>query len=104
MARRTHFRVSDVKRDRCRDPGSAEVISCATRELKLVNNRYVFQRNCQSVFRYLYDRWIAYQRVSLLWMDDIFLASTNNGENRQVTREGVLMSGLAWAPDASGIV
>jgi Tol biopolymer transport system component/DNA-binding winged helix-turn-helix (wHTH) protein len=67
---------------------------------------------CQltSNFRYLYprwspgDRWIAYQRVSLLWMDDIFLASTNNGENRQVTREGVLMSGLAWAPDASGIV
>jgi len=63
-----------------------------------------------SNFRYLYprwspdDRWIAYQRVSLLWMDDIFLASAINGENRQLTREGVLMSGLAWAPDASGIV
>jgi Tol biopolymer transport system component len=63
-----------------------------------------------SNFRYLYphwspdDQWIAYQRVSLLWMDDIFLASTNNGENRQLTRKGVLMSGLAWVPDASGIV
>ena len=54
MARRTDFRVSDVKRDRCRDPGNAEIIPCSTRELKLVNNRYVFQRNCQSVFRYLY--------------------------------------------------
>src|SRR6516225_6765735 len=54
MARRSYFRVSDVKRDRCRNPGSTEVISCSARELKLVNNRYVFQRNCQSVFRYLY--------------------------------------------------
>src|SRR6516165_7111605 len=54
MARRTLFRVGDVKRDRCWDPGRAEIISCSTRELKLVNNRYVFQRNCQSIFRYLY--------------------------------------------------
>jgi DNA-binding winged helix-turn-helix (wHTH) protein len=63
-----------------------------------------------SHFRYLYprwspdDHWIAYQRVSLLWMDDIFIASSNNGGHRQLTREGVLMSGLAWAPDASGII
>jgi hypothetical protein len=54
LARRAHFRVGDVKGDRCWEPGSAEIISCATWELKLVNNRYVFQRNCQSVFRYFY--------------------------------------------------
>jgi len=54
VPRRTHFRVCDVKRDRRRDPGSAEIITCATRELKLVNNRCVFQRNRQCVFRYLH--------------------------------------------------
>ena len=61
-------------------------------------------------FVYSYPRWsphddgIAYQRGSLLWADDIFLISASGGSPRQVTHEGVLLGGLCWLPDGSGIV
>jgi hypothetical protein len=50
------------------------------------------------------DRSIAYQRKSLLWADDIFLLPASGGEPRQITREGVLLGGLCWLPDGSGVL
>jgi Tol biopolymer transport system component/DNA-binding winged helix-turn-helix (wHTH) protein len=61
-------------------------------------------------FEYNYPRWspddrsIAYQRKSLLWADDIFLVPASGGEPRQITREGVLLGGLCWLPDGSGVL
>jgi Tol biopolymer transport system component/DNA-binding winged helix-turn-helix (wHTH) protein len=49
------------------------------------------------------DRWIAYQRASLLWNDEIFLVPSAGGNPRQITHEGVLLSGLCWLPDGSGV-
>jgi hypothetical protein len=54
VARRAHFRVGDVKRDRCWDSGSAEIISCSTREFKLINDGQICQRDRQRVIRYLH--------------------------------------------------
>ncbi len=61
-------------------------------------------------FEYSYPRWspndrdIAYQRGSLLWADDIFVVPASGGSPRQITQEGVLLGGLCWLPDGSGVL
>jgi eukaryotic-like serine/threonine-protein kinase len=47
------------------------------------------------------DKWIAYQRASAMWTDDIYIVPSSGGEPRQVTHESKLMSGLAWTSDGS---
>jgi len=47
------------------------------------------------------DKWIAYQRASAMWSDDIYLVSSSGGDPRQLTRESKLMGGLAWTDDGA---
>lgn len=49
------------------------------------------------------DQWIAFQR-STLYVDDISYVSATGGDVHAVTHEGVLMGGLSWEPDGSGII
>jgi Tol biopolymer transport system component/tRNA A-37 threonylcarbamoyl transferase component Bud32 len=48
-------------------------------------------------------KWIAYQRGDGLRFD-IFVVPASGGEPRQLTHTNILISGLAWTPDGSGIV
>jgi Tol biopolymer transport system component len=63
-----------------------------------------------SSFSYTHPRWspddhsIAYEHASTNWADDIYVLPAAGGEPRQVTRDGVLINGLAWLPDGSGVV
>ena len=49
------------------------------------------------------DHWIAFQQ-STLYVDDISYVSVTGGDVHPVTHEGVLMGGLSWQPDGSGII
>ena len=49
------------------------------------------------------DQWIAFQH-STLYVDDISYVSATGGDVRPLTHEGVLMGGLSWQPDGSGII
>jgi TolB protein len=49
------------------------------------------------------DHWIAFQQ-STLYVDDISYISETGGDVHPVTHEGVLMGGLSWQPDGSGII
>ena len=49
------------------------------------------------------DHWIAFQQ-STLYADDISYVSATGGDVHPVTHEGVLMGGLSWQPDGSGII
>ena len=49
------------------------------------------------------DRWIAFQH-STLDVDDISYVSAAGGDIHALTNEGVLMGGLSWLPDGSGII
>ena len=49
------------------------------------------------------DKWIAYQG-GYAFSHDIFVASTDGGKARKVTREGRMLSGFCWTADGSGIV
>jgi len=49
------------------------------------------------------DHWIAFQQ-STLYVDDISYVSATGGDVHPVTHEGVLMGGLSWQPDGSGII
>ena len=48
-------------------------------------------------------KWIAYQRGDGLRFD-LFVVPAGGGEPRQLTQTNVLISGLAWTPDSTGIV
>jgi serine/threonine protein kinase len=58
---------------------------------------------------YLYPRWspdgkwIAFQRGDSIRFD-LFVAPATGGEPRQLTRDNIMMQGLAWLPDSSGVV
>jgi serine/threonine protein kinase len=58
---------------------------------------------------YLYPRWspdgnwIAFQRGDSIRFD-LFVVRAAGGEPRQLTRDNIMMGGLAWLPDSSGIV
>jgi len=47
--------------------------------------------------------WIAFQRGDSIRFD-IFVASANGGNPRQLTHDNNQMSGFAWLPDSTGIV
>ena len=49
------------------------------------------------------DQWIAFQH-STLYVDDISYVSATGGDVHPLTHEGVLMGGLSWQPDGSGII
>ena len=49
------------------------------------------------------DHWIAFQQ-STLYTDDISYVSATGGDVHSLTHEGVLMGGLSWQPDGSGII
>jgi Tol biopolymer transport system component/DNA-binding winged helix-turn-helix (wHTH) protein len=49
------------------------------------------------------DYWIAFQH-STLYVDDISYVSAFGGDVHPLTHEGVLMGGLSWQPDGSGII
>jgi Tol biopolymer transport system component/DNA-binding winged helix-turn-helix (wHTH) protein len=49
------------------------------------------------------DHWIAFQQ-STLYVDDISYVSATGGDVHSLTHEGVLMGGLSWQPDSSGII
>jgi len=49
------------------------------------------------------DHWIAFQQ-STLYVDDISYVSATGGDVHSLTHEGVLMGGLSWQPDGSGII
>jgi Tol biopolymer transport system component/DNA-binding winged helix-turn-helix (wHTH) protein len=49
------------------------------------------------------DHWIAFQQ-STLYVDDIFYVSATGGDIHSLTHDGVLMGGLSWQPDGSGII
>lgn len=49
------------------------------------------------------DHWIAFQQ-STLYVDDISYVSATGGDVHPVTHESVLMGGLSWQPDGSGII
>ena len=48
-------------------------------------------------------KWIAYQRGDGVRFD-IFVVPASGGDPRQLTHTNILISGLAWTPDSSGIV
>jgi serine/threonine protein kinase/Tol biopolymer transport system component len=58
---------------------------------------------------YVYPRWspdgnwIAFQRGDSVRFD-LFVVRATGGEPRQLTRENIMMAGLAWLPDSSGLV
>jgi Tol biopolymer transport system component len=62
-----------------------------------------------SQYSYSCPRWspddtrIAYQR-SQVFRSDIFIAPSQGGQPQPITDEAVMMGGLAWLPDSSGIV
>lgn len=49
------------------------------------------------------DHWIAFQQ-STLYVDDISYVSATGGDVHSLTHEGVVMGGLSWQPDGSGII
>jgi Tol biopolymer transport system component len=49
------------------------------------------------------DQWIAYQRISVN-THGAFIVPATGGEPRHVVRDTGLLSGLAWLPDASGLI
>jgi len=49
------------------------------------------------------DYWIAFQH-STLYVDDISYVSASGGSVHPLTHESVLMGGLSWQPDGSGII
>jgi Tol biopolymer transport system component/DNA-binding winged helix-turn-helix (wHTH) protein len=49
------------------------------------------------------DHWIAFEH-STLYVDDISYVSATGGEVHPLTHESVLMGGLSWQPDGSGII
>jgi Tol biopolymer transport system component/DNA-binding winged helix-turn-helix (wHTH) protein len=49
------------------------------------------------------DHWIAFQQ-STLYVDDISYVSATGGDVHSLTHEGVLMGGLSWQPDGSGVI
>ena len=58
---------------------------------------------------YLYPRWspdgnwIAFQRGDSVRFD-LFVVRATGGDPRQLTRDNIMMAGLAWLPDSSGLV
>ena len=54
VARRASFSVGNFKRQRRRYAGRTEVVPRPTRELKLIDDGCIFQRNGQSVIRNSY--------------------------------------------------
>jgi eukaryotic-like serine/threonine-protein kinase len=48
-------------------------------------------------------KWIAYQRGDGLRFD-LFVVPAGGGEPRQLTQTNILVSGLAWTPDSTGII
>jgi len=61
-------------------------------------------------FSYRQPRWspdgatIAYIHSRENWADDVYVVPASGGVPRQVTKDGTLMSGLAWTPDGTRIV
>jgi len=50
------------------------------------------------------DSAIAFITSERLWTDDIFSVPSTGGPLRQLTHDGVLMSGYTWLPDSSSVV
>ena len=50
------------------------------------------------------DKTIAYVHSLENWTDDVYSVSESGGQPQRLTRDAMLMSGLTWLPDGSGIV